>query len=397
MKRIYLLIITLLLTATINQESKADFNEDGLLEVSSDFKLFTSENLKGYTKPLFTTIGQGAQSNLFTVGTYNDSYSIGFDLSLSSTIVPGSQQMYDAQLPLAFGDTTRMDNAIYKDGKIVRNIGGTIEQPTIYGGASNAIYVVSPVNGGDPADSIYKTIAFNEGNNISTMASLPALQLIFGLPTRTELRFRYLGAPIGDEMYNHIAISANQEIDKWFDMFEEIEDMGLALHASYQFMTLAESIDMNSWAVGVHFSKGFGDGLSVYSGIQLEDISGQFSMVRENGYDADYYDETGENLRAFGNVPTDKQQAFVDHVAARDEVKNNPYEEVRLLKPLSFDIETFTNWRILVGGAYEYGVVEFHLDLGYASQMFVNGGIRFRFKEWKTELDEVDESTPLSN
>lgn len=392
MRKINLLLIALLLTATLHQESRADFNEDGLLEVSSDFRLFTSENLKGFTKPLFTTIGQGAQSNLFTLGTYNDSYSIGFDLSLSSTIISGSQQVYNAQLPFAFGDTTRMDNAIYKDGKIIRNIGGTVEQPTIYGGASNAIYVVSPVNGGDPADSIYKTIAFNEGNNISTMASLPALQLIFGLPTRTEVRFRYLGAPVGDEMYNHIAISANQQIDRWFDMFKEIEDMGLALHASYQFMTLAESIDMNSWAVGVHFSKGFGDGWSVYSGLQLEDLSGQFNMVRENGYDADYYDETGTNLRSFRDVPAAKQQAYQDHLVAREDVKNNPYEEVRLLKSLSFDIETFTSWRILVGGAYEYGVVEFHLDLGYASQMFVNGGIRFRFKEWKDYLEE--ESKP---
>lgn len=393
MRKINLLLIALLLTATLHQESKADFNEDGLLEVSSDFRLFTSENLKGFTKPLFTTIGQGAQSNLFTVGTYNDSYSIGFDLSLSSTIIPGSQQMYNAVLPKAFGDTSIMDNAIYKNGKVVRNIGGSIEQPTIYGGASNAIYVVAPVRGGDPADSIYKSIAFNEGNNITTMASLPALQLIFGLPTRTEVRFRYLGAPIGDEMYNHIAISANQQIDRWFDMFEEIEDMGLALHASYQFMTLAETIDMNSWAVGVHFSKGFGDGWSIYSGLQLEDLSGQFNMVRENGYDADYYDEaTGKNLKSFNDVPAAKQQAYQDHLVARDDVKNNPYEEVRLLKPLSFDIETFTSWRVLVGGAYEYGVVEFHLDLGYASQMFVNGGIRFRFKEWKDYLEE--ESKP---
>lgn len=372
--------------ALTTSSAKADFNEDGLLEVSSDFKLFTSDNFKGYTKPLFTTIGQGIQSNLYTVATFNQSYSIGIDLSLASTIIPGSQQVYDAKLPAAFGDITRMDNAIYKNGKVIRNIGGTVEQPTIYGGASNAIYVVAPVEGGDPADSIYKTIAFNEGNDISTMAALPSLQLIFGLPTRTELRFRYVGAPINDQSYSYLSISASQQVDKWFDMFDEIDDMGLALNVSYQFMTLAKTLDMNSWAVGMHFSKGFGDGWSAYTGLQIEDLSGRFNMVRQNGYKAEYYEPNGEDLKAFNTVPVAKQADFIAHVQARDEVKDNPYEEVRLLKPLSFDIETFTNWRVLIGGAYEYGIFEIHLDLGYASQMFVNGGVRFRFKEWKNEV-----------
>jgi hypothetical protein len=366
---------------------KAEFNENGMFEISSDFSGFNSENFKGYTKPLFTTIGQGAQSNLFSVANYNDSYSIGLDISLSSTLIPGNQGTYNAMLPAAFGDTSIMDNAIYKNGEVIRNISRTIEQPTIYGGESNAIYVVAPVAGGDPADSIYKSIAYNEGNNITTMASLPAIQFIFGLPTRTEIRFRYLGAPIDDEMYNHLAVSANQQVDEWFDMFDSEDNMSLAIHGSYQFMTLAESIDMNSWAAGVHFSKGFGDGLSVYTGIQLEDLGGTFNVARQNGYQEEFYVNGTNELKQINEVPTELQAQYAAHVVARSEVENSPFEEVRLLKPISFDIETFTNWRFTVGGAYEYGIMEFHLDVGYASQMFLNGGIRLRFKEWTNSSD----------
>ncbi len=382
MKRIIQLLIGLTIASSLSFTAKAEFNKDGVLEVPGDFNLFTSKNLQGYTKPLFTTIGQGAQSNLFTVASYDESYSIGIDLSLSSTLIPGSQQVYDAVLPAAFGDTDRMDNAIYQNGKIVRNISGTVEQPTIYGGQSNAIYVVAPVQGGDPADSIYKTIAFNEGTNINTMASLPAFQLVFGLPTRTELRFRYLGAPVDDQMYSHLAISANQQLDHWMNIFDEKDNMALAINASYQFMTLAETIDMNSWAVGLHVSKGFGDGFSVYGGLQLEDLSSTFNMVRQNGYEADYYQEDGKTLKSRSAVTAEKQLNYDAHVAARKNVETNPYEEVRLLKPLSFDIESFTSWRFTVGAAYEFGIMELHLDMGYASQMFLNGGIRLRFKEW---------------
>lgn len=390
MNRIIQFIIGITIISSLSFTSKAEFNKDGVLEVPGDFNLFTSINLQGYTKPLFTTIGQGAQSNLFTVASYDESYSIGIDLSLSSTLIPGSQQVYNAVLPAAFGDTNRMDNAVYLNGKIVRNIGGTVEQPTIYGGASNAIYVVAPVQGGDPADSIYKTIAFNEGNNINTMASLPAFQLVFGLPTRTELRFRYLGAPVDDQMYNHLAISANQQLDHWMNIFDEKDNMALALNASYQFMTLAETIDMNSWAVGLHFSKGFGDGFSLYGGLQVEDLSGTFYMVRKNGYNADFYLEDGTTLKNMSAIPQEQQLNYMAHVAARSDVETNPYEEVRLLKPLSFDIESFTSWRFTVGAAYEYGIMELHLDMGYASQMFLNGGLRLRFKEWANS-DSVTE------
>lgn len=382
MKRIILFCISLVVFSFTSTTLRAEFNEDGVFEVPSDFDLFTSANLKGYTKPLFTTIGQGAQSNLFTVASYSESYSIGMDISLSSTLIPSSQQVYDAILPFAFGDTSRMDNATLLNGKIVRNIGGTIEQPTIYGGSSNAVYVISPVPGGKLADSVYKTVAFNEGANINTMASLPAFQLIFGLPTRTELRFRFLGAPVDDEMYSHVAISANQQLDHWMNIFKKEDNMALALNVSYQFISLAETIDMNSWSVGLHFSKGFGDGLSVYGGLQVEDLSGTFLMSRKNGYNPDFYMKDGSTLKSASSIAQSEMAAYQAHVQARADVEDSPYEEVRLLKPLSFDIETFTSWRLTVGGAYEYGIAEFHLDMGYASQMFLNGGIRLRFKEW---------------
>lgn len=381
-----LAVLVVSMLFSISTQTKADFNKDGYFEIPSNFDLFTSQNFKGYTKPLFTTIGQGAQSNLYSRASYDEFWSIGMDLSLSSTIIPNSQRTYTAELPKAFGDQTIMDNAIYKDGKIVRNI-TSIEQPTIYGGESNAIYVVAPLEGGDPADSIYKSVAFNEGNDISTMASLPALQFYVGLPTRTEIRLRYLGAPVQDQMYNHLAIAANQQIDHWMELFNPDDKMALAFNASYQFMTLAETVDMNSWSFGFHFSKEFTNGLAVYSGLQLEDLSGKFKVVRENGYNPDFYDSETDELKSVTEIPESQLLEYAAHVMAREDVKNSPYEEVKKLKPLEFDIETFTNWRFLVGGSYEYGIAEFHLDLGYASQIFVNGGLRLRFYQW--DGDEV--------
>lgn len=383
MKNITIFFIVVAITAFSPALTKAGFNKDGYFEIPKDFELFTSNNLKGYTKPFFTTIGQGAQSNLYTVASYNESYSIGMDFSLSSTLIPNSQKVYDAELPAAFGDTKRMDNAAYVNGKIIRNVGGKIEQPTIYGGPSNAIYVVAPVPGGDPADSIYKTIAFNEGNDITTMASLPAFQLIIGLPTRTEIRFRYLGGPIEEESISNVSFIVNQQLDHWLNLFKEEDKMALALNASYQTMSLGNTLDMSSWAVGLHFSKDFGDGFSLYSGLQLESLSGKFKLVRENGYNPDFYVGGGDSLKSISEIPKEEQTEYMEHVQARKEVEKNPFEEVRLLKPLSFDIESFTNWRLVLGASYEYGIMELHLDLGYASQPFLNGGIRLRFKEWK--------------
>lgn len=388
MKNIIFCLTTALIFVSIPFLAKADFNKDGIIEVPKDFDRFTSNNLKGYTKPFFTTIEQGAQSNLYTVASYDESYSIGMDFSLSSTLIPNSQKVYDAELPAAFGDTKRMDNAAYVNGKVIRNISGKIEQPTIYGGPSNAIYVVSPVPGGDPADSIYKTIAFNEGNDITTMASLPAFQLIIGLPTRTEIRFRYLGAPIEEETISNISFIVNQQLDHWLNLFNEEDKMALALNASYQTMSLGNTLDLSSWAVGLHFSKDFGDGFSLYSGLQLENLSGKFKLVRANGYNPDFYVAGGDSLKSIIEIPKEQQIEYMEHVQARKEVEKNPFEEVRLLKPLSFDIESFTNWRLVLGASYEYGIMELHLDLGYASQPFLNGGIRLRFKEWKNSSQE---------
>lgn len=358
-------------------------SDDDEVTIPNDYSLFTSANFKGYTKPLFTTIGQGAQSNLFTTANYDEKWYISLDLSASSVLIPESQKTYDASLPDLFTNPERVDIAAYKDGEIIRNFDG-IEQPTIYGGESTTIYAASPLNNenSEPSDSLYKTLSFMEGSDISTMASLPALQLMIGLPTQSEIRFRFLTFGSGNENISYLNLGLNQRVDRYLDLWDEKDSMALAVNIGYNTIGFGDVIDMNSISFGVHFSKDFGDNFSVYSGIQYENLSGDFYIEREGGYNSEFYFGDGETLRPRSSIDPDLRADYDEHVVKKMDVSESPFEEVRMLKPMEFSIESFTNFRILAGASYKVGIVEFHLDLGYASQPFLNGGISFRLGSW---------------
>ena len=344
-----------------------------------EFESFTSSNFQGFTKPFFTTLGQGAQSNLYTRAVYEEKFGIFFDLSVSSMIIPQSQKTYTAQLPKHLEMTENFDYAYIDNGKVIRNFGTTISQPTIYGESANTVYLTPKT--GDPADSIFKTIGFLEGNRVNTMMSLPALQFGFSLPTRTQIRLRYLGAPTDDVMINFLSFNVNQQIDHFMGLFDD-DMMGLAFNVSYQNFFWGDYTNLHSYSAGLHFSKAWENGLAIYTGLQYENLSGQFSMNRSNGYNAEFYREDGVTLKDFENVPNSLKSSYVVHVAERENVKNSPYEEVRLLKPVEFDIESFTNIRFLLGASYKVGIAEFHVDMGYASQMFLNGGVSLTITTW---------------
>jgi hypothetical protein len=322
------------------------------IEVDREFSLLTSQSLQGYLKPLFTTIEEGLNSNLFTTALYKERWSVGLDLSIMGMFIPDAQMTYNALRPEEFGNTNICQTAEYRNNQIIRNAKGENLQPTIYGGQSTAIYS-APQNFWYP-DSAFKTLTYLEGHDIGFVACLPNLQLTFGLPTRTELRFRYWTIPMQGSSVNNFGFIVNQQVDHFFELFPEEYNMGIALHLAYHNISRSEGLSINSFAFGAHYSMEFLEGLTAYAALQYESMGGEFIAKREID-------------------PNDN--SLVD----------SPYEEVRAGKDLAIDIESFTNFRGLIGAAYQLGRVEFHFDASLASQPSLNFGIGIMFGSWGEE------------
>lgn len=331
------------------------------LEVPKTFTQFTSQNLQGFLKPAFTTIEQSLNSNLYTTANYQPQWTVGLDICGMGMIIPSSQKTYTAELPSLFGDNSVAETAELRGGQIRQNFGTQSEQPTIYGGHSTPVFV-APKNHYGSHEYVYdnlgnftsiddtimlKSLAFVEGNNIGMMSGIPAVQLILGIPTQTELRFRFFYYPIEGENLTYFTVIANQRIDHWFNLFEDDPLMAIALNGAYHSIKRGSGIDITSWSAGAHFSKGWKSGLAAYGGIQYEEMTGSVELQRK-----DY--TAGEQL-------------------------DSPYPEIRFGKPIKVDIESFTNFRALAGMSYKAGAVELHADAAWASQPTITFGITFWF------------------
>lgn len=312
------------------------------LEIGREFGIFTSKNLSGYAKPLITTLSQSFNSNLWSVGNYSNGWSVGLDISVAGMFIPSSQKNYDAEIPGGFGNTNITLTAEKRGQEIITNSKGTVSQPTLYGGVSTPVFA-APQNP-FPPDSFYKTVAFVEGNNISFMSGLPAIQLFAGFPTRTQLRFRFFTYPIDDVSTTYFTVALNQNIDKLFNLFKDpFSPYSIALHGAYHSISRSPGIDVQSYSIGPSFSAVYPSGVGFYIGAQYEDLTGSVKAVRKQS-----------NL---------------------DEIVNNPYEEVRLGLPLDVKLETFSKYRILGGVSARFGIVELHADFAYASQPQLSAGI----------------------
>ncbi len=328
------------------------------ITLSREFNLFTSKNLEGYLKPLFTSIGESINSNVFTTGNYKDDWSIGIDISVSGMFIPNGQTTYDAERPDAFGDTTIVKTAELRNGKIYRNVVGNNSQPTIFGGQSNGIYA-APQNHRYP-DTSYKSVAYVEGNDISFMSGIPTIQFIFGFPTRTQIRFRIIAVPMGDNSVTYWGLTASQNVDRFFNLFKPEEKMGLSAHFAYSAINGGPSISLSTWNFGVHFSKSWNNSLSLYAGFQFEGLKGKFEAVRD----------------------TMNMDNYVD----------NPFKEIRDGAPLTVNLASFTAFRILGGVSYKIGPMEIHGDAAWASQPILTFGITFTFGHFgRSKDDEWDE------
>ncbi len=337
------------------------------LEVSKDFTLFTSKNLQGFLKPLFTTIGESFNSNLYSTALYENQWSIGLDISVNGMFIPDAHKHFDAELPIAYG-TDAVDNAMLKDGKLFRQIRKTTQQPTLYGGSSYAIFS-APQNpsgasfgtdsfGNIIYDSTFKSVAFAEGNNVDFIAGVPVIQLIGGFPFGTQLRLRFWTFPLQDEMMTYWAGIINQRFDHFFDLFGTDTTMGLALNFAYHSLNRGKGFDINSLALGLHFSKSWDIGFTLYAGLQYENLSGEFKAIRDTA----------------GMQPND--------------VANNPYIEVRERRPIEFKIESFSNFRFLGGISYRASIFELHADAAWASQPILTCGLTIWIAEWGRKYRE---------
>jgi hypothetical protein len=311
---------------------------------SKEFTLFTSKNAGGYFKPFFTTIEESLNSNQYTTADLRNEWSFSLDLAVQGMIIPQSQKVFDAELPDKYGDLSVTETVELRDETEYRNRKSPSQQPTIYGGISYPVF--SAPQSSDSLTSMYKSVAFAEGKNISFMSGLPVLQLIIGFPTRTDLRIRSIVLSVQDESLIYWGFIINQRIDHFFKLFSNDKTQAIALNLSYQSITRDAGIDISTFATGVHWSKLIYDNSYIYAGVQYETMNGLFEAIRENFNPED--------------------------------VTNSPYSEIREGENLKFDIESFTNFRITGGFSYILEPVEFHFDVAYASQPIINGGIKIK-------------------
>lgn len=332
MKRLFLLLI--FFAVNLNLFSQND------LEINKEFSLFTSQQVEGYFKPLFTTVGESFNTGLNTTAFYSNNWSIALDFSVMGMYIPSSQKNYNAELPDMYGVDEVTKTAELRNGKLSTSLSGFTKQPTIYGGISNPIFA-APQNHLAP-DSFYKSVAYAEGNKIDFIPGLPVVQLVAGFPTRTQLRFRFFRYSLNNEPLTYFTLALNQNIDRFFELFPEEQNMALSAHLAYHSISRQPGIDLSSLAAGVHFSKTFNSGISLYSSFQYENLNGNFYAIKED------YNE--------------------------DDVLNSPYAEVRNGDPLDADISSFTSFRLKGGVSYKIGIFDLYADAAYASQPVFKAG-----------------------
>lgn len=327
------------------------------LTITKEFNLITSKNAAGYFKPLFTTIGESFNSNTFTVAKFARQWRLGLDISVCGMIIPSSQTTYDALLPEVYGKTDSTQTAERRGGTETRNGKGTVVQPTIYGGASTPTFSASQSSAPTAeAPKQPSTVSYMEGNNISFMSGLPALQLTVGLPTRTQLRLRFLTAPIADVSTTYFGVMLSQQFNHLVGLLADDSLIGIALNAGYHSISRNEGISISSFAVGLHGSKTWESGFSVYGGLQYEGLSGTLKFVREKDFSI---------------------------------LSKSPFQEIRQQKDLEFDVESFTSIRVGAGLSYKTGILELHADAAYASQPVLAAG----FTLWFMNIDASTRET----
>ncbi len=327
------------------------------LEIGREFGLFTSNNLSGYLKPFTTSLSQSMHSGLFTTMNYSNGWSFGLNFTISTMFIPESQKTYEADLPNLYGDPNVVITAYTKDGKITMNQAGKITQPTMYGGISTPVFAAT--QNPFPPDSFYKSVAYVEGNDISMIAGLPALQLFVGFPTQTQIRGRFITFSLDESPFTYYSIILNQKISEHLGLFDADSPYSLGLGFSYHSIKRDPGIDISGLSAAINFSGNFENGLGFYAALQYEDLSGNITARRKP--------------------------------STNDEFVQNPFKEIRDGSPLNIDISTFSNLKFIAGANYRYGIAELNVDFALASQPMISGGLSLYFLDYKPVSFKFDE------
>lgn len=347
-KFITILISSVIIVLSVIYQLRSQDN----IEITPEFQIFTSKNASGFFKPMFTSLEQSLNSGLFHSAMITEGWSFGFDINFMNMYIPDSQWWYEAELPDKFGNTSVTQTSELRSDIITRNRKEYVKQPTIYGGISTPVF--SAPQNMYPPDSLYKTVTFMEGNSISSLAGLPSLQIIFGLPTRTQLRFRFLPLPVQDATLTYFAFGINQRLDKLFHLFGKYNtDKALALHGAYHSMTRGSGFEISSLSAGVNFTNSFDFGLNLYTGLQFESMSGSITAIRVG--------DMGEELI------------------------NSPYPEIRNRQNMEIDVSSFTSFRATIGATYKWSFLELNANASYASQPMLGLGVTF----WLSNPDDI--------
>jgi len=337
------------------------------LTITKEFNLITSANASGYMKPLFTSISESFNSNTFTVARYARQWRLGLDISVCGMFIPSSQLTFDAELPSEYGNTGVTQTSELRGGTETRNTKGTVSQPTIYGGISNPTFS-APQTSEVPASRPKQpaTVSYLEGNNISFMSGVPAIQINAGFPTRTQLRLRFIPVPVDDKSLTYFGMMVSQQFNHLVGLFTDDSLIGIALNAGYHSLSRTQGISVSSYAVGLHGSKTWNSGVSVYGGLQYEGMSGTIDFTREK---------------------------------YASSISKSPFAEIRNQDDLHIKVETFTNFRVGAGVAYKTGIIELHADAAIASQPVIAAGITFWFMNINAvtkENGEIDDSYDIN-
>ncbi|MGE5479889.1 MAG: DUF6588 family protein [Chloroflexota bacterium] len=331
------------------------------LTISREFKLITSANASNYLKPIFTTIEESWNSNLYSRANYNATWSFGFDMAAGQAYAPKSQQEYYAELPDLYGYTDYTENASLCDGLITRNHKRYIAQPTLFGGRSTPVFA-APQNH-FPPDSFYKSIAFVEGNNISTLPTIPSVGFFMGLPTRTQLRFRFLAAPIDGQNLTYYSVALNQNLDKAFGLWKS-ERWSAAANLAYHRLERGSSIKVNSYSAGLHFSRNWNSGFSAIMGFQFEGMNGRLLAMRDTG-------------------------------GLNKEIISSPYEEIRREDPFKLNIASSNPFQVVGGFTYKVGILELSARAAYAVQPYASASVGLWLFESEPDIEFIPEPRPL--
>lgn len=296
----------------------------------------TQKNIERYIQPLFTTFAEGINSNLYTTAYHKNTWSFGIDFSDQLMFIPSSQRTYSAELPSYFGDPNTVQTVEEYNGQIIRN-STTTEQPTVYGGESHAVFAVM-----QDTMKTSTSITFPGGNDIAAMPNIPLVQFLFGLPTRTQLRFRLVPLSVGSPTRNilYMNVGIDQQIDTWFSTTRNPKPYAVAIHAAYSVFSVSDLIDSKALAFGIHGSYSPVSSLTLFAGVQYEQMTGTVHYLSKE------------------TITTNtEQRVYQTEVAA--------------------NLSSANNYRVVGGLSYRINFVEVHFHGALATQPVLSAGFSF--------------------